>query len=396
MSVSKDTALAMESGSWIRKMFEEGLRMAREIGKENVFDFSIGNPDVPPPPEFQRVLMEEAARETPGIHAYMPNAGFEATRQAVADWYRRDTGLSFQAANVVMTSGAGGALNVIMKSILDPGDEVIVLSPYFVEYRFYITNHGGQMVLVPTDEAFLPDIQRIGDALTTRTRALILNSPNNPTGVVYPPESLTALAALLTEHSRKVSRPVYLISDEPYRRIIYGGLSYPSPFLYYDQTVVATSHSKDLGLAGERIGHIAVSPRLFGGDRFMAAAIFCNRILGFINANALMQRVIARIMDVTVDTRVYERRRDRLCEALSGMGYQFVKPQGAFYLFPKSPLADDLEFVSFMQKHHVIVTPGRGFHGPGYFRISYAVPDQTIERSLPYFEQAAKELGVMV
>lgn len=394
MPISRSIEQAMEKGSWIRKMFEEGRRLSREFGPENVFDFSIGNPDVPPPPEFQQVLMEEAAREVPGIHTYMPNAGFEATRQAVADWYQRQTQLPFAATHIIMTSGAGGGMNVTLKSLLEAGDEVMVLAPYFAEYRFYISNHGGTMVVVPTDERFLPDPQRIRDAITPRTRALIINTPNNPTGVVYPETSLTALAQVLQDASEQFGSPIYLISDEPYRKLIYGETSYASPFGFYDNTLVVTSHSKDLCLAGERIGHIAISPRCDVPGKIAAAAVFCNRILGFVNANALMQRVVARLLDAQVDTSVYQRRRDLLCTSLASMGYEFVQPAGAFYLFPKSPLKDDMEFIGLLQKYRVMVTPGSGFDGPGHFRISYAVPDSRIERALPFFEKVAWEVGL--
>jgi len=394
MTVGTQIAEAMTRGSWIRRMFEEGRRLKQKYGEENVFDFSIGNPDVPPPPRFQQVLMEEAAREDPMIHCYMPNAGFEQTREAIAGTYRTRTGLSFEAKDVVMTGGAGGALNVVLKALLEPGDEVIVLAPLFVEYGFYVGNHGGTMVISQTDDVFLPDLEDLEARITPRTKAVLVNSPNNPSGVIYPPETMRALGDLLSRVSAARGRTIYLLSDEPYRELIFFGRPYPSPFLYYPDTVVVTSNSKDLSLAGERIGHIAVSPRAGDRDRLAAALTFCNRILGFVNANALMQRVVARLQGVSVDVTIYERRRNLLCDALREMGFRFVEPEGAFYLFPQTPTEDDQEFAAILRKYRVIVVPGGGFHRPGHFRISFAVKEQTIERALEFFARAARELGL--
>jgi len=394
MTVSRQVLEAMKRGSFIRKMFEEGRQLKEQYGEENVYDFSIGNPDLPPPAEFQRVLQEEAARDEPGLHGYMPNAGFEETRRALAESYRAATGLPFRFGDITMTSGAGGALNVVLKAILDPGDEVIVLAPFFVEYGFYVSNHQGRMVISETDENFQPDPVDLESRLTERTRAVVINSPNNPTGVVYPPAVLSKLGDLLRSASQRFGRTVYLLSDEPYREIIFDGMSYPSPFLHYENTVVVTSNSKDLSLAGERIGHAAISPESTERSSIADALVFCNRILGFVNANALMQRVVARLQGVSVDRSVYQRRRDILCEALSEMGYRFTKPGGAFYLFPESPLPDDGKFADFMRNFRVIVVPGSGFFRSGHFRISYAVKEKTIENSLEYFRKAAKQLGL--
>ncbi len=397
MPVSKSINEALNRGSFIRKMFEEGRRLKQQYGADNVFDFSLGNPDVPPPPEFQKVLEEEARRTDPMIHGYMANAGYEETRAAVAATYSSGVGLPFEAGNIVITSGAGGAMNVVLKSILDPGDEVVVFAPFFVEYGFYIGNHAGgaaNMVVVETDDRFLPVAETFSEALTERTKAVIINSPNNPTGVLYPPETLATLGSILDDHSRKLGRPVYLISDEPYREIIFDGLTYPSPFKHYDHTLATTSSSKDLSLPGERIGHVAISPSAADKEELEEAITFCNRTLGFVNAGALMQRVVTRLQSVMVDVGIYERRRNALCSALGEMGFEFVRPEGAFYLFPKSPMENDGEFADFMRKFRVIVVPGSGFYGPGYFRICFAVPDSTIERSLEFFGQAARELGL--
>jgi aspartate aminotransferase len=394
MTVSRGISEAMARGSFIRKMFEEGRELKRIHGADNVFDFSIGNPDVPPPPEFQRVLEEEAARTDAMIHCYMPNAGFEATRQALADGYVATLGLDMTANDIVMTSGAGGGLNVILKALLEPGDEVVVLAPFFVEYGFYIANHQGAMVVAETGADFQPDVGQLEASLSPRTRAVIINSPNNPTGVVYSGQTLRELGELLARASARLGRTIYLISDEPYRTLLYDGQAYPSPLACYPETIVVTSNSKDLSLAGERIGHIALHPEAADRARLSAAFTFCNRILGFVNANALMQRVVARLQGVTIDTTIYQRRRDMLCEALGEMGFKFVRPQGAFYLFPESPMTDDVAFAYFMRQYRVIVVPGSGFHRAGHFRISYAVREDLIERSLEYFSRAARELGL--
>lgn len=397
MGVSKAILEGMMRGSWIRKMFEEGIRLKEQYGAQNVFDFALGNPDLPPPPLFREVLLEEAAREAPLLHSYMPNAGYPEARTAVARHYNNKYNVPVQPSDIIMTSGAGGALNVIFKALLDEDDDVVVLAPYFVEYGFYVSNHArgtGKMVVVQTDDRFLPDPQRLADAITANTKLVIINSPNNPTGVVYPPETLDAVAGVLQDASARYGRPIYLISDEPYRDILFDGLTYPSPLLHYPHTIVATSHSKDLSLAGERIGHMAVSPQADDRESIAGACTFCNRILGFVNANALMQRVVARLEGVSVDTTVYQRRRDLLCNALKQMGFDFQWPQGAFYVFPRTPMADDAQFCAFMRKFRVIVVPGAGFHRPGFFRISYAVPDSTIENSLEFFAKAAQELGL--
>jgi aspartate aminotransferase len=375
-------------------MFEEGLRLKAEFGAENVFDFSLGNPDVPPPARFQAVLEEEAVKTGAGLHGYMPNSGYDWVREAVAASYAAQTGLPFSRHEIIMSCGAGGGLNVVMKTLLDPGDEVILLTPYFVEYAFYVPNHGGKAVFVPTDDRFLPDMERIDAAITPRTKAVVINSPNNPTGVVYPRETLDALGSLLARASARTGRIIYLLSDEPYRSLVFDGLTFPSPLPSYENTIVVTSSSKDLSLAGERIGHIAISPQTPHKADIEAACTFTTRTLGFLNANALMQRVVGRLQGEHVNARLYEKRRNMICDGLQALGFQFVRPQGAFYLFPRSPIQDDVEFSALMRKYRVIVVPGVGFAGSGHFRISYAVPERTIERSLELFGKAADELGL--
>jgi aspartate aminotransferase len=394
MTISSNIAEALTRGSWIRKMFEEGRRLKEQFGDDNVFDFSLGNPDLPPPAEFQRILEEEAARQASMIHCYMPNGGYGETRNAVAGAYAESTGLPFEMNDIIMSSGAGGGLNILLKAIMNPGDEVIVLAPYFVEYGFYVANHQGRLKVSETDQQFQPCLDDIDRLISSRTAALIVNSPNNPTGAVYSPETMRGIGELLRVAAQRVGRTIYLVSDEPYREIMFDGKKYFSPFNCYDDTVVITSHSKDLSLAGERIGHVAISPHCGSRNELSAAVTFCNRILGFVNANALMQRVVARLQGTTVDVSLYERRRDLLCESLADAGYEFVRPEGAFYLFPKSPLPRESDFCALLAESRVIVVPGSGFYRPGYFRISYAVDDQIIERSLELFRQAAKTVGL--
>ncbi len=395
MPISQKVASYLERGSWIRKMFEEGARLKAEFGEENVFDFSLGNPPEEPPEAFHEALRSLVENPIPGMHRYMPNAGFPEVRQSVAEEVARETGLPVEGRHVVMTVGAGGALNVALKALLDPGDEVLLIAPYFVEYRFYVDNHGGRSVVVQSGEDFLLDLEALERAVTDKTKAIILNSPNNPTGVVYPPSQIESLGELLRRAMARYGRDIYVISDEPYRRLLYDGVSYPHIFHYVENAIVATSHSKDLALAGERIGYLVANPRCADLERLMEALVFANRTLGFVNAPALMQLAVARLQGVTVDVEAYQRRRDRLYGALTGMGFRMVKPQGAFYLFPRSPIDDDVAFVQAAQRRHILVAPGTGFGTPGYFRIAYSVPMEVIERSLGAWEALAEEFGLI-
>jgi len=392
--ISAQVARAMEVGSWIRRMFEEGLALKQRYGPTGVFDLSLGNPVLEPPPAFYEALRALAQNPVPGMHRYMPNAGYPETRQAVADYLARHTGLPFTAQDIVMTCGAGGAMNVALRALLDPGDEVVFFAPYFPEYPYYVGNFGGVPVVCPTDEAFLPDPSALERALSPRTRVVLLNSPNNPTGVLYPPERLSALAEVLDRHCRRHGRTVYLLSDEPYARLVYDGADYPSPLRFYPATLVATSFSKDLSLAGERIGYLALSPHCPHRDQVREALVFCNRTLGFVNAPALMQRLVQGLLEVTVDISAYQRKRDFLWEHLTRMGYWVVRPQGAFYMFPRSPLPDDQQFVRMLQEERVLVTPGSGFGTPGYFRISYSVEDWVLEGALEGFSRVARRCGL--
>lgn len=389
--ISKKLAQSMKGSSWIRRMFEEGARLKAQHGEGNVFDFSLGNPVVEPPDVVRAALVEAARDERPGVHRYMPNAGYPEVRAAVAHHLGVQTGCAFEARHVVICVGAGGGLNVVMKTLLDPGDEVILLAPYFVEYLFYVDNHGGVARIVETDAQFQLDLGAIEAALTPRTRAIVLNSPNNPTGVVYPRQSLDALGALLREASRRAGRRIALVADEPYRQIAFDG---PVPWVFpsYDDTILVTSHSKDLALPGERIGYIAASPALEAVDEFVGGLTFATRTLGFVNAPAIQQRAVAKLQGVTIDPDIYRRKRDRLWSALVAMGYDVVKPSGAFYLFPRSPVPDDLLFVRELLTELVLTVPGIGFGRPGHVRVSYCVEDETIERALPGFERVAKRL----
>jgi aspartate aminotransferase len=394
MGVSEKVAAYVQQGSWIRRMFEEGARLKQQYGDENVFDFSLGNPPDEPPEEFQRLWRELAQNPPAGLHRYMPNAGFPHVRERIASHLSGELGMELGPQNIVMTVGAGGALNVALKALLDHGDEVVVFSPYFVEYRFYIDNHGGTTRVIPTDSQFLLDLSALDEAINERTKAVIINSPNNPTGVVYPESQIRQLAQLLERRQKELGRDIYVISDEPYRKLIYDGTAYPHIFNYIDNAIVATSHSKDLALAGERIGYLAVSPRCADLERLLDALVFSNRVLGFVNAPATMQVLASQLQGVSVDVSLYQRKRDLLYDALTGMGFEMVKPQGAFYLFPRSPIEDDVDFVRVAQKHRILVAPGVGFGTPGHFRIAYSVTMETIERSLDAWKALAAEVGL--
>jgi aspartate aminotransferase len=391
MPVSEKIRASIEKSSWIRKMFEEGGRRKAKYGAENVFDFSLGNPNLEPPPRFNQVLQELVSDPASGQHAYMPNAGFVETRQAVADYLNKFNVSEFTPDEIVMTVGAGGALNVVLKTIINPGEEVIIPKPYFVEYNFYLDNHQGVPRLVPTKPDFSLDCDAISEAITEKTRAILIDSPNNPTGNVYGVEELKELAGVLSHFSEKFGKPIYLISDEPYRRIVYDGITVPSIFDVYNESFVVTSFSKDLSLPGERIGYAAAHPDISDKGMILAGMVLCNRVLGYVNAPALMQRAVSHLLEESVDISVYQKRRDMLCDGLASFGFDFVKPQGAFYLFPRTPIEDDVAFVGALQEENILTVPGTGFGGPGHFRIAYCVSDETIEKALPGFERVMKK-----
>ena len=392
MPVSERVRRFMEQGSWIRRMFEEGMVLKQRHGAENVFDLSLGNPVMEPPPEFFEELRRIANNPSPGMHRYMPNAGYAETRGAVAEQLVRETGLAFTADEVLMTCGAGGALNVVLKSLLDPGDEVVIFAPYFVEYMFYADNHGGSCRSVPPDDRYYPDLAAFEKAITPRTRVVLVSSPNNPTGVLYDSGLLSRLAEIIAAKERQLGTEVFLVSDEPYRKILFDGLTYPHIFHHHVRSIVATSHSKDLALPGERIGYVAVHPEYDERAELMDALNFCNRTLGFVNAPALMQHIVRSLQSVTVDVSDYQAKRDFLYDRLTAMGYETVRPQGAFYMFPRSPIEDDTAFVEELKKHLVLVVPGRGFGLAGHFRISYCVDDRTLEGSMDGFRAAIESV----
>lgn len=390
MSVSKKIQASIEKSSWIRKMFEEGIARKAKFGAENVFDFSLGNPNLEPPPKFREVLMRLSKDTRPGQHAYMPNAGHVQTRKAVADYLSKLHHLSFGPDDIVMTVGAGGALNVVLKTVLNPAEEVIIPRPYFVEYNFYLDNHQGVPKTVPTKPDFSLDFDAIEKAIHANTRAVLINSPNNPTGKVYTRQDLDTLGDLLKTFSRKLGQPIYLISDEPYRKIVYDGVSVPSVFASYPETFLVTSFSKDLSLPGERIGYAAVNPNMSDKKTVMNGMILCNRVLGYVNAPSIMQRAVADLLEETVDVSLYQRKRDMLCAGLEDCGYEFSKPEGAFYLFPKTPIEDDVAFVTALQEENILAVPGSGFFGPGHMRIAYCVDDRTIEKAIPGFSRVIR------
>ncbi len=386
MAISEKVSGFMEKSSWIRKMFEEGIRLKKQFGEENVFDLSLGNPVIEPPDQVQAALVKAAKDISPGLHRYMPNAGLQDVREAIAKTLSNECQVSLSANDLVMVCGAAGGLNITLKTLLDSGDEVLIFAPYFVEYLFYADNHGGKAVAVKTHDDFTLDMDALKDALSEKTKAVIVNSPNNPTGVVYSREELKQLAEVLKAHSEKTGKAVYLISDDPYKKITFDGVEAVNILELYENSIYITSHSKDIALPGERIGFVAVHPKCEDAGNLMAGLIFSNRVLGFVNAPALIQRVVKNVQGVTVDVEQYKKKRDFLYGELTRIGYDVVKPQGAFYFFPKSPIDDEVKFVKKLAEKKVLVVPGRGFGCPGYFRISYCLPDSVIESSIAGFE----------
>ena len=386
MAISEKVSGFMEKSSWIRKMFEEGISLKKQFGEENVFDLSLGNPVIEPPDEVQAAMVQAAKDISPGLHRYMPNAGLQDVREAVAKTLSNECKVSISANDLVMVCGAAGGLNITLKTLLDNEDEVLIFAPYFVEYLFYADNHGGKAVAVKTHDDFTLDMDALKDALNEKTKAVIVNSPNNPTGVVYSREELQQLAEILKVHSEETGKTVYLISDDPYQKITFDGVEAVNILELYENSIYITSHSKDIALPGERIGFVAVHPKCEDAGSLMAGLIFSNRVLGFVNAPALIQRVIKNVQGVTVDVEQYKKKRDFLYGELTRIGYDVVKPQGAFYFFPKSPIDDEVKFSRKLAEKKVLVVPGRGFGCPGYFRISYCLPDSVIEGSIAGFE----------
>lgn len=389
MPIADKMVKMVEAASFIRKMFEEGTRMKEKFGADHVFDFSLGNPDVPPPPEVKDTLMD-LINDDSITHGYMPNPGYPHVRQAVAAYLNKEFGVGLTPDLIVMTVGAAGALNDCLRALINPGEEILTPAPYFVGYNQYAFVAGAALVTAPTRGDFHLDLEAIQNAITQKTRVVLINSPNNPTGAVYTAEELDGLGRVLEAASKKFDRRIYLISDEPYRKIVYD-VQVPSVFDAYDHTIVLTSYSKELSLAGERIGYLAVSPKAEDAALIAGAAGVANTMM-YVNAPALFQQVVGRLQGVTVDIGIYRRRRDLLCQGLKEAGYEFDVPAGAFYLFPKSPIENDVHFVKLLKEQNILAVPGTGFGGPGHFRLSYAVPDKTITGAFAGFRKAMESL----
>lgn len=394
MAISQKVEGFLEKASWIRRMFEEGETLKKKFGADNILDFTLGNPELEPPAEVVREIIRLANSSTPGLHRYMPNAGFPGVRETIANFLSKENKIEFRQNHIIMTVGAGGGINVVLKSLLDPGEEVILFSPYFVEYRFYVDNHGGIYKEVDTKADFSLDVESAEKAIGPKTKALIINSPNNPTGAVYSEDQLKDLGQLLAKKEKVFNRDIYLLSDEPYKKLVYDGIRCPSVFEFYHNSIVVTSHSKDLALPGERIGYIAVSPEARPCEKLIEAMVFANRTLGFVNAPAFMQLLVQNFQELSVDISQYQEKRDLLYDNLTAMGYSTVKPQGAFYIFPKSPIEDDVAFVRKAQQKNVLVVPGSGFGRRGYFRIAYCVAKEVIVKALPQFDSLAQEFNL--
>ena len=383
----------VKHSSAIRAMFEEGTRLAKIYGRENVFDFSLGNPNVAAP-EAVKTAIKDIVEETDAVtlHGYTSNAGYEDVRNAVADSLNRRFDLKLAGRNILMTVGAAGGLNVILKTLLNPGDEVIVFAPYFGEYKNYVKNFDGILVEVSPDvETFRPRLEEFEKKITGRTKAVIVNTPNNPTGVVYSEETIKSLAEILNEKQKEFGTDIYLISDEPYRELVYDKVEVPYLTKYYDNTIVGYSYSKSLSLPGERIGYLVIPDEAADSEKIMAAACVANRILGFVNAPTLQQKVIARCLDEKTDISYYDRNRKTLYEGLTEFGFDCVRPEGAFYLFVKSPIEDEKAFCETAKKYNILIVPGSSFGCPGYVRIAYCVAYETIVNALPKFKELAAE-----
>lgn len=386
----------VQNNSAIRAMFEEGNRLAAIYGRENVYDFSLGNPNVPAPPQVKQAIldiMEE--EESTMVHGYMSNAGFEDVRETIARSLNRRFGTHFAAKNLIMTVGAASGLNIVFKSLLNPGEEVIAFAPYFVEYHSYVKSYDGKLVVIsPNLETFQPNLTEFEQKITSLTRAVIVNSPHNPTGVVYSEETIQKLVSIMEKKEAEYGHPIFLVSDEPYRELAYDGVEVPYLTKYYKNTIVGYSYSKSLSLPGERIGYLVIPDELEDSAAVISAVTIANRVIGCVNAPSLMQRVIKRCVDVEVNLEAYDRNRNLLYNSLKEYGFECIKPQGAFYLFVKSPVPDEMEFCNTAKKYNILFVPGTSFACPGYVRIAYCVSYEMIQRSLLAFQKLAEEYNL--
>lgn len=394
--ISEKMKKLANNNSVIRAMFEEGQNMAREFGAENVYDFSLGNPSVPAPAAVKNAIREILDQEDSlMVHGYMSNVGYADVRKAVAEQLNRRFGTDFDENNIIMTVGAAGGLNVILKTLLNPDDEVLTFAPYFTEYGNYVANYDGTLVVVsPNTVDFQPNLREFAEKITPKTKAVIVNNPNNPTGVVYSAETCREMSRILREKQHEFGTDIYLISDEPYRELAYDGVEVPYLTEYYANTVVCYSWSKSLSLPGERIGYLVIPNEVSDYDLVYAAAGIATRVSGFVNAPSLMQRAVARCLEEQTDIEAYNRNREALYQGLKECGFTCIKPQGAFYLFVKTPTEDEKEFVERAKKYHILVVPGSSFACPGYVRIAYCVSYETIRNSLPGFRKLAEEYGL--
>lgn len=394
--ISEKMKPLVQNNSAIRAMFEEGKRLAGIYGAENVYDFSLGNPNVPAPECVKQAIFDILnEEESTFVHGYMSNAGFEDVRTAIADSLNRRFGTKFHVNNILMTVGAASGLNIILKTVLNPGDQVIAFAPYFVEYGSYTRNYDGELVVIsPNTETFQPNLEEFEAKINEKTRAVIINTPNNPTGVVYSAETLTKMGQILDRKEEEAGHPIFLISDEPYRELAYDGVEVPYVTKFYHNTVICYSYSKSLSLPGERIGYLVIPDELTDSQEVFSAATIANRVLGCVNAPSLMQRVIKRCVDAEVDLEAYDKNRNLLYNGLKDCGFECIKPEGAFYLFVKSPEPDEKKFCDVCKKYNVLVVPGSSFACPGYVRIAYCVSYSRIERSLPAFKKIAEEYGL--
>lgn len=390
--IAKKMQSLVANGSVIRAMFEEGKLMAAKYGAENVYDFSLGNPNTPPPTAVKEAIYDILEQDPEMmVHGYMSNVGYEDVRQSLAEYINETHGTRYSMKNIIMTVGAAGALNVILKTILEPGDEVLLIAPFFGEYLNYVSNFDGVSVIVPPDlKRFSIDFDELESRITSKTKAMIINTPNNPTGTIYSEEDIRRLAGILEANEKKYGHAIYLLSDEPYREIVFGGQEVPYLPRYYDNAFVAYSYSKSLSLPGERIGYIVIPDTMEDFDDTVAALSVANRILGFVNAPSLMQRVIGRCRGITSDMTIYRENKEILYTALTEYGYECIEPQGAFYMFPKSLIPDDKEFCQVAKEEHILLVPGSTFACPGYFRLAFCVSKETVIHSLPGFKRLAE------